>query len=97
MTATRASRLAWALCALAVLGLALTGWFDHLIREAGRPDLAAVVGHQGERGGQVRLAGQEDRLTAAVDGCVECFGQERELRVASNQDRGRSPPGAGRM
>jgi hypothetical protein len=40
MTASRASRLAWALCAVAVLGLALTGWFDHLIREAGRPDLA---------------------------------------------------------
>jgi hypothetical protein len=40
VTTTRASRLAWALCALAVLGLALSGWFDHPIREAGRPDLA---------------------------------------------------------
>jgi hypothetical protein len=31
--------LAWALWALAMLGLAATAWFDHLLRQAGRPDL----------------------------------------------------------
>jgi hypothetical protein len=45
--------LAWALWTLAMLGLAAVPWFDHLSRQAGRPDLAqvggaalaAVVGH----------------------------------------------------
>ena len=32
--------LAWALWALAILGLLVTAWLDHLLRQAGRPDLA---------------------------------------------------------
>jgi hypothetical protein len=31
--------VAWALWALAMLGLATVPWFDHLLRQAGRPDL----------------------------------------------------------
>jgi hypothetical protein len=31
--------LAWALWLLAVLGLATVPWFDHLLRQADRPDL----------------------------------------------------------
>src|SRR5919198_1422786 len=31
---------AWALWALAILGLLVTAWLDHLLRQAGRPDLA---------------------------------------------------------
>ncbi len=31
--------LAWALWALALIGLATVPWFDHLMRQAGRPDL----------------------------------------------------------
>jgi tellurite resistance protein TehA-like permease len=34
--------LAWALWTLAVLGLAATAWLDHLLRQAGRPDLAQL-------------------------------------------------------
>jgi hypothetical protein len=34
--------LAWPLWALAMLGLASTPWFDHLLRQAGRPDLVAL-------------------------------------------------------
>jgi hypothetical protein len=34
--------LAWALWALAMLGLAAVPWFDHLLRAAGRPDLAQL-------------------------------------------------------
>ena len=34
--------LAWALWALAVLELATVPWFDHLLRQAGRPDLAQL-------------------------------------------------------
>jgi hypothetical protein len=34
--------LAWALWALAMLGLAAVPWFDHLVRAAGRPDLAQL-------------------------------------------------------
>jgi hypothetical protein len=30
----------WALWALAILGLLVTAWLDHLLRQAGRPDLA---------------------------------------------------------
>ena len=46
MTAARgvspqwAARLAWALWLLAMLGLAATAWFDHLLRKAGRPELS---------------------------------------------------------
>jgi hypothetical protein len=32
----------WALWALAMLGLAAVSWFDHLLRAAGRPDLAQL-------------------------------------------------------
>jgi hypothetical protein len=49
MAVTRATRrtrlrwwpdgLAWALWALVVLCLAMVAWFDHLLRQAGRPDL----------------------------------------------------------
>ena len=35
-----AAGLAWALWALAILGLLVTAWLDHLLRQAGRPDLA---------------------------------------------------------
>jgi hypothetical protein len=38
----RPAGLAWALWALAMLGLAAVPWFDHLLREAGRPDLAQL-------------------------------------------------------
>ena len=34
--------LAWGLWALAMLGLVATGWFDHLLRQAGRPELAQL-------------------------------------------------------
>jgi UDP-N-acetylmuramyl pentapeptide phosphotransferase/UDP-N-acetylglucosamine-1-phosphate transferase len=34
--------LPWALWALAMLGLAAVPWFDHLLRAAGRPDLAQL-------------------------------------------------------
>jgi hypothetical protein len=34
--------LAWGLWALAMLGLAATGWLDHLLRQAGRPELAQL-------------------------------------------------------
>jgi hypothetical protein len=53
MAVTRAARLArprwwpgvaaWALWALAMLGLPVVAWLDHLSRQAGRPDLAALV------------------------------------------------------
>jgi hypothetical protein len=36
--------LAWALWALAMLGLPATAWLDHLSRQAGRPDLAQLSG-----------------------------------------------------
>src|SRR6266508_6028771 len=35
--------LAWALWALAMLGLPVTAWLDHLSRQAGRPDLAQLA------------------------------------------------------
>jgi hypothetical protein len=38
----RPAGLAWALWALAMLGLAAVPWFDHLLREAGRPELAQL-------------------------------------------------------
>jgi hypothetical protein len=36
--------LAWALWALAILGLPVIAWLDHLSRQAGRPDLAQLSG-----------------------------------------------------
>jgi hypothetical protein len=36
------STLVWGLLALAVLGLAVIVWFDHLLRQAGRPDLSPL-------------------------------------------------------
>ena len=36
--------LAWTLWALGMLGLAATVWFDHLLRQAGRPELAPLQG-----------------------------------------------------
>jgi hypothetical protein len=53
MTAARgvsprwAARLAWVLWLLAMLGLAATAWFDHLLRRAGRPDLVQLTGASG--------------------------------------------------
>jgi hypothetical protein len=53
MTAARgvtpqwAARLAWALWLLAMVGLAVTAWFDHLLRRAGRPDLVQLTGASG--------------------------------------------------
>jgi hypothetical protein len=38
----RSGVMAWALWALAVLGLAAVSWFDHLLRQAGRPDLVQL-------------------------------------------------------
>ncbi len=35
--------LAWALWALTLVALALVGWFDRLLTQAGRPDLALVT------------------------------------------------------
>jgi len=35
--------LAWALWALALLGLAVIAWLDHLLRQAGRPDLTQLA------------------------------------------------------
>jgi thiosulfate reductase cytochrome b subunit len=37
-----AGRLAWALWTLAMLGFLPGGWLDHLLREAGRPDLVSL-------------------------------------------------------
>jgi hypothetical protein len=37
-----AGRLAWALWTLAMLGFLPVGWIDHLLREAGRPDLVSL-------------------------------------------------------
>ena len=34
--------LPWALWALALLGLGTVPWFDHLARQAGRPELAQL-------------------------------------------------------
>jgi hypothetical protein len=36
--------LAWTLWALTLLGLAVTAWFDHLLRRAGRPELVQLTG-----------------------------------------------------
>jgi hypothetical protein len=36
------STAVWGLVALTVLGLAVVAWFDHLLRQAGRPDLSAL-------------------------------------------------------
>jgi hypothetical protein len=36
--------LAWALWALAMFGLPVIAWLDHLSRQAGRPDLAQLAG-----------------------------------------------------
>src|SRR4029450_1209967 len=54
MPATRRARarrwpaaLPWALWALAMLSLAVVPWFDHLLRAAGRPDLAQLNGSGG--------------------------------------------------
>ncbi|MDP9067803.1 MAG: hypothetical protein M3N53_05590 [Actinomycetota bacterium] len=38
----RPALLAWALWGLAMLALVATAWLDHLLRQAGRPDLAVV-------------------------------------------------------
>jgi hypothetical protein len=42
MRAKRVTGLAWALWALAMLGLVAIWWLDHLLRQAGRPDLAPL-------------------------------------------------------
>ena len=38
----RPAGLAWALWALAMLSLSATAWFDHLLRQAGRPELVQL-------------------------------------------------------
>ena len=42
MSPRLAGRLAWALWTLAMLGFLPGGWIDHLLREAGRPDLVSL-------------------------------------------------------
>jgi hypothetical protein len=37
------ARLAWLLWALAMLGLTTLPWLDHLLRQAGRPDLGLLT------------------------------------------------------
>ena len=54
--------LAWSLWALAPLGLAATAWFDHLVRQAGRPELAQL----GAGGATTALAA----VSAATAGAV---------------------------
>jgi hypothetical protein len=39
----RTARLGWALWTLAILGLAPVAWFDHLLVQAGRPDLTQLL------------------------------------------------------
>jgi hypothetical protein len=39
----RAAGLAWTLWAVGMLGLAAVPWLDHLLREAGRPDLVQLT------------------------------------------------------
>ena len=39
----RLAGLAWGLWALTMLGIAVIAWLDSLLRQAGRPDLAAFV------------------------------------------------------
>ena len=43
-TRWRPAVVAWWLWALAMLGLAVLAWLDHLLRRAGRPDLALLTG-----------------------------------------------------
>jgi len=57
-----AAGVAWALWALALFGLAATAWFDHLLRQAGRPELAQLSG-----GG---VAGVLSAVSAATAGAV---------------------------
>jgi hypothetical protein len=40
----RPAVLAWTLWALTLLGLAVTAWFDRLLRQAGRPELVQLTG-----------------------------------------------------
>jgi hypothetical protein len=54
--------VAWALWALATFGLALVPWLDHLLRQAGRPDLVNFTAGAGP----VVLAG----VSAATIGAV---------------------------
>jgi hypothetical protein len=35
--------VAWALWALAMFGVPVIGWLDHLLRQAGRPELAPLT------------------------------------------------------
>jgi hypothetical protein len=39
----RPARVAWVLWALVMLGIPVIAWMDRLLRQAGRPDLAALV------------------------------------------------------
>ena len=41
--ARRARGLAWALSALAILGLAVVVWLDQLLRQAARPELVVLI------------------------------------------------------
>src|SRR6266566_2997871 len=53
--------LAWALWALAMLGLAASAWFDHLLRQAGRPDLIQL-----DAGGVTVVLGAVSAATAGA-------------------------------
>ena len=59
----RSAALAWALWALAMLGLAAVAWVDHLSRQAGRPELAQL-------GGGIVLAAVLTDVSAATVGAV---------------------------
>jgi hypothetical protein len=57
-----AAGLAWALWVLTLLGVVATAWFDHLLRQAGRPELAQLT-----TGG---VAGALSAVSAATAGAV---------------------------
>src|SRR5919109_578591 len=54
--------MAWALWTLAVLGLAAAAWFDRLLRQAGRPELAQLQ----TGGGAVVLSAASAATAGAV-------------------------------
>jgi hypothetical protein len=73
----RAAVLAWALWALGLLCLVAIGWFDQLLRSAGRPDLVQLNvtalpyllagGGRGDPGGGVAVPAGPPRLRDELD------------------------------